>query len=210
VWEDELVTAGVPGMVGLAGIVGTFFAPTWAQRSIAQRSEKREFRRAQRLVAEELQTIVGHLEFLSKEGRVPTINKEHKRLGGIPPRPCDVALRSRLGRVANGDAEHGTAPKAHHRGGSWRDLSADALQYIALSIRAARAACERLKKAEPLTDWSRLASAERLDLQEAGIGRALLLDRHNVGTRRSAIVARVARTKGCDPQQMGVVSRLAE
>jgi hypothetical protein len=77
VWEDELVTAGVPGMVGLAGIVGTFFAPTWAQRSIAQRSEKREFRRAQRLVAEELQTIVGHLEFLSKEGRVPTINKEH-------------------------------------------------------------------------------------------------------------------------------------
>jgi hypothetical protein len=68
-------------------------------------------------------------------------------------------------------------------------LSADALNYIALSVRAARAACERLKKAEPLTDWSRLASAERLDLQEAGIGRALLLDRHNVGTRLSAIVA---------------------
>ena len=31
-------------------------------------------------------------------------------------------------------------------------LSADALNYIALSIRAVRAACERLKKTEPLTD----------------------------------------------------------
>jgi hypothetical protein len=95
VWQDDLVTAGVTGTVGLAGIIGTFFAPTWAQRSIAQRNEKREFRRARRLVVVELQTIVRHLEFLSEERHVSIINKEHafdKRLGAVSRRPCDVVI----------------------------------------------------------------------------------------------------------------------
>jgi hypothetical protein len=91
VWQDDLVTAGVTGTVGLAGIIGTFFAPTWAQRSI-------EFRRARRLVVEELQTIVRHLEFLSEERHVLIYQQGtnafafDKRLGAVSRRPCDIVI----------------------------------------------------------------------------------------------------------------------
>jgi hypothetical protein len=40
--------------LGVAGVLGTFFAPTWSQQTMERRRERRAFRRAQRLVAEEL------------------------------------------------------------------------------------------------------------------------------------------------------------
>jgi hypothetical protein len=42
------------GLIGLAGIIATFFAPTWSQKRLAERQEAREFRRARRLVHFEL------------------------------------------------------------------------------------------------------------------------------------------------------------
>ena len=41
--DEWLALAGViaTGVVGLAGILGTFFAPAWAERKIEQRREGR-------------------------------------------------------------------------------------------------------------------------------------------------------------------------
>lgn len=52
----DAATAAVitTGIVGVAGIVATFFAPTWTQTKLEQRRERRSFRRATRLVAHEL------------------------------------------------------------------------------------------------------------------------------------------------------------
>jgi hypothetical protein len=44
-------------VVGLAGIVVTFFAPTWTTTKLERRREKREYRRASRLIARELTAI---------------------------------------------------------------------------------------------------------------------------------------------------------
>jgi hypothetical protein len=155
-WQDELVTVGVTGTVGLAGIIGTFFAPTWAQRSIALRNEKREFRRARRLVVEELQTIVRDLEFLSKEGHVPIINKGQMLPTSAWDEYRDVLTMSlsdrdwaELPTVIGGMETHRRLISSADSGAT---LSADALQFVSLSIVAANAARDRLQKAKPLTD----------------------------------------------------------
>ena len=52
------------------------FAPSWAQRKIARRTERREFRRARRLVVEELETIERHLDLLSENRHVPIFDAD--------------------------------------------------------------------------------------------------------------------------------------
>jgi hypothetical protein len=42
-------------VVGIAGIIATFFAPARAQKQVERRREARDFRRATRLVAQELE-----------------------------------------------------------------------------------------------------------------------------------------------------------
>jgi len=71
-WETDLINAGIPGLVGVAGILGTFFAPAWATRKAARRRERRDFRTASRLVLDELETIEIHFRLLVEDGRVPT------------------------------------------------------------------------------------------------------------------------------------------
>jgi hypothetical protein len=54
----DAATAGViaTGAVGVAGIEAAFFAPAWSQQVIEERREARAFRRARRLVAEEMES----------------------------------------------------------------------------------------------------------------------------------------------------------
>lgn len=61
--ETWLALAGVlsGAVVGLAGIASAFFAPAWLQRTSERRTDAREFRTAQRLVARELLTLGGDL-----------------------------------------------------------------------------------------------------------------------------------------------------
>lgn len=70
-WQHDLITAGVPGIVGLAGIWGTLPAPYRSQHRLALRAERRSFRRARRLVLEELETIEMHLRLLIENGSIP-------------------------------------------------------------------------------------------------------------------------------------------
>jgi hypothetical protein len=49
------------GALGALGIAGTFFAPILTQTRIARRQERREFRRARRLIAAELQMAFNQL-----------------------------------------------------------------------------------------------------------------------------------------------------
>jgi hypothetical protein len=60
----DTATAAVltTGAIGLAGIVATFFAPTWSQRKLEQRRERRVFRTAQRLVLDEMAILEGQAE----------------------------------------------------------------------------------------------------------------------------------------------------
>lgn len=62
----DTATAAVltTGAIGLAGIVATFFAPTWSQRRIEQRRERRVFRTAQRLVSAEMALLEGDADAL--------------------------------------------------------------------------------------------------------------------------------------------------
>jgi hypothetical protein len=57
--------------VGIAGITAAFFAPTWSSRRIEQRREQRDFRRARRLVANELALAVEGLSFVLEGARIP-------------------------------------------------------------------------------------------------------------------------------------------
>lgn len=67
-WEHDLITAGAPATVGVAGILGTFFAPTWTQRKMAQRRERRTFRQVSRLVLDELDSLEMHFRLLVENG----------------------------------------------------------------------------------------------------------------------------------------------
>jgi hypothetical protein len=63
-------------LLGLAGIIGTFFAPPWAQRKIERRRERREFRRAVRGVAEELRLVALFFDHLGRRGVQLKISEE--------------------------------------------------------------------------------------------------------------------------------------
>jgi hypothetical protein len=72
-------------LVGLAGIVATFFAPTWTTTKLERRREKREFRRASRLVASELMAIALNSGFLVESGIAPDFEPE-AQAGFLPMR----------------------------------------------------------------------------------------------------------------------------
>src|SRR5512132_2846545 len=57
--------------VGIAGIAAAFFAPNWTSRRIEQRRERRDFRRARRLVANELALAAEGLSFVLEVARIP-------------------------------------------------------------------------------------------------------------------------------------------
>jgi hypothetical protein len=63
-------------VLGLAGIVATFFAPTWTTTKLERRREKREFRRASRLIASELMAIGVYSGFLAESGIAPDLEPE--------------------------------------------------------------------------------------------------------------------------------------
>jgi hypothetical protein len=54
-------------VVGLGGIAAAFFAPTWSQMKIERRREARDFRKAQRLVADELDMNARVLALITSE-----------------------------------------------------------------------------------------------------------------------------------------------
>lgn len=60
---DVFITA----LLGLAGILAAFFAPTWTERKIAQRREDKELRQARRLVAQELQQLASDLLTIARQ-----------------------------------------------------------------------------------------------------------------------------------------------
>ena len=62
--DAAMVGILVTGTLGLAGIVATFFAPTWSQTKLERRREAREFRRARRLVDAELEHAATVLQML--------------------------------------------------------------------------------------------------------------------------------------------------
>lgn len=66
---ETVLTSGVfwTGLIGFVGIVATFFAPTWTQRTIERRRERREFRRAMRVVADEMQGAAVALRFSAEK-----------------------------------------------------------------------------------------------------------------------------------------------
>ena len=70
----DAATVGVisTGVLGLAGIVATFFAPTWTERTLDRRREARAFRRAQRLVANELSSLHASFSAAIKHDAPPT------------------------------------------------------------------------------------------------------------------------------------------
>ena len=51
-------------MVGIVGILAAVFAPPWTRRRIERRREARDFRRATRLVADEMQAAAAALRFI--------------------------------------------------------------------------------------------------------------------------------------------------
>lgn len=60
------VPVTVTGVLGLAGIAAAFFAPTWTQRQLEQRRERREFRQAKRLVSQELRRLAAELQTVQR------------------------------------------------------------------------------------------------------------------------------------------------
>lgn len=58
-------------VLGLAGIAAAFFAPAWSQRAIGRRLERRRFRGASRLVADELNLLEVGLRAVGDAGRWP-------------------------------------------------------------------------------------------------------------------------------------------
>jgi hypothetical protein len=58
----------VTGIVALAGIVATFFAPSYSENKISQRRALRDFRTARRLIAAELGTLRHQLDALAEAG----------------------------------------------------------------------------------------------------------------------------------------------
>jgi hypothetical protein len=65
--ELWIALVGVIGtvVVGLAGIIATFFAPDWSQRRIARRRLVGDFQSAQRLVSEELHVAGIHAKAIA-------------------------------------------------------------------------------------------------------------------------------------------------
>lgn len=61
-------------VVGLAGLITTFLAPAWSQRRVEQRRETRSFRKAQRLVANELDYGRAMLNYIARVGQMPTVS----------------------------------------------------------------------------------------------------------------------------------------
>jgi hypothetical protein len=57
------------GALGLAGIIATFFAPTWTQRQAEERAEERAIRQALRLVAHELNLLSLQFGALAETGK---------------------------------------------------------------------------------------------------------------------------------------------
>lgn len=57
--------------LGICGILAAFFAPTWTQRKIEQRREIRDFRRATRLVAFELDGAAAALHLAIEDKSLP-------------------------------------------------------------------------------------------------------------------------------------------
>jgi hypothetical protein len=70
---ETVLTSGVfwTGLVGLGGILAAFFAPTRTQRTIERRREAREFRRARRVVADEMSGAADGFRFVAQIGRIP-------------------------------------------------------------------------------------------------------------------------------------------
>jgi hypothetical protein len=73
------------GIVGLAGIVATFFAPTWTATKLERRRETREFRRASRLVASELNAIATYSGILAESGIAPDFEAEEAEARTLLP-----------------------------------------------------------------------------------------------------------------------------
>src|SRR5688500_5451082 len=60
-------------VVGLAGILAAFLAPTWSTKEIERREERREFRAAQRLVVDELAAVALSLKSATGADREVTL-----------------------------------------------------------------------------------------------------------------------------------------
>jgi hypothetical protein len=82
-------------VVGLAGIIGTFLAPTWTQRRTEDRQSERDFRTAQRLVTHELESIGWKFEHVAEDGAVPPLEAFEYQLA-TPLWPRENAALARL------------------------------------------------------------------------------------------------------------------
>jgi hypothetical protein len=69
--EATVITAGVTGLVGIAGIVGSSLAPAWRDRIQYERNAAERAQVATRLVAGELATIAIGLRIMLHAGRYP-------------------------------------------------------------------------------------------------------------------------------------------
>lgn len=68
-YSDTPVDVLLTALVGLAGILAAFFAPTWTDRRIARRREAQDLLQARRLVAQELETLAIQLRTVARQGR---------------------------------------------------------------------------------------------------------------------------------------------
>jgi hypothetical protein len=62
-WQALLLS--LPALV--ATLIAAFYAPAFAERAVQRRRERRDFRQAQRLVADELHRLGGDLRFTSRQ-----------------------------------------------------------------------------------------------------------------------------------------------
>src|SRR5436190_8369112 len=63
--------AAATAVVGVTGIAGTFFAPYWGQSKLEGRRARSSFRKARRLVLDEVASLIAQLDLMLKAQRAP-------------------------------------------------------------------------------------------------------------------------------------------
>ena len=156
----DAATAGVltTGVLGLAGIVGTFLAPTWSQRRLEQRRETRELRTAQRLVASDLEVIASSLESTVRVADVAGLSKnlvladlrfdawtDHRRTLASSLHPDDWAVVAHAYEALE-STQNGIA------GQESDELDTVWLTFVRTDLHSVRRALDTLRAAKPLPD----------------------------------------------------------
>jgi hypothetical protein len=149
-------------LLGVTGILATFFAPTWNQGRIERRRDRRDFRRAKRLIIYELDANRGSFEYMLETKRVWSLRDLRDRL--VFPHDAWKAERAILATLLKDedweglDGDFGFIEVAVNELIEVSDtaestpLPDDTAKVLSAAVEAANDASDKLRKARPVRD----------------------------------------------------------